>query len=193
MCLLLCRCLRSLCVNADNATRLAGAGAVPPLLTVLRHAPPDCLLAAAGCLIPIAIWQPKLISIHGGVPLLVRMLNAPLQPLSRLSAVQILAQLVVDETDCGRLVDGGGLHPLLALALDGRGQRKNKAGSAAWERHTRDAARKSTAGSGRPDQTSEFSSSVTSIRLIFGRIDRSHRVFEARPTRLRRNCRVRSH
>ncbi|KAK7234865.1 hypothetical protein SO694_0029005 [Aureococcus anophagefferens] len=128
MCLLLCRCLRSLCVNADNATRLAGAGAVPPLLTVLRHAPPDCLLAAAGCLIPIAIWQPKLISIHGGVPLLVRMLNAPLQPLSRLSAVQILAQLVVDETDCGRLVDGGGLHPLLALALDGRGQRKNKAG-----------------------------------------------------------------
>ena len=38
MCLLLCRCLRSLCVNADNATRLAGAGAVPPLLTVLRRA-----------------------------------------------------------------------------------------------------------------------------------------------------------
>ena len=123
---------------------------------MLRHAPPDCLLAAAGCLIPIAIWQPKLISIHGGVPLLVRMLNAPLQPLSRLSAVQILAQLVVDETDCGRLVDGGGLHPLLALALDGRGQRKNKAGSAAWERHTRDAARESTAGSGRPDQTFEI-------------------------------------
>ncbi|KAH8067280.1 hypothetical protein JL721_7688 [Aureococcus anophagefferens] len=123
MCLLLCRCLRSLCVNADNATRLAGAGAVPPLLTVLRHAPPDCLLAAAGCLIPIAIWQPKLISIHGGVPLLVRMLNAPLQPLSRLSAVQILAQLVVDETDCGRLANARGA-----------GEDTANVGSDAWKR-----------------------------------------------------------
>ena len=44
--------------------------------------------------------------------------------------------------------------------------------------------RKSTAGSGRPDQTWKFSSSVTSksIRLIFGRIDRSQRVLEAQPT-----------
>ena len=140
LCLLLCQCLRSLCVNAENATRLAECGAVPPLLTVLRHAPPDCLLSAAGCLIPIAIWQPKLISIHGGVPLLVRMLQSPLQPLSRLSAVQILAQLVVDSKDCGRLVASGGMNPLLALALDGRGNKKNKGGSPAWERHTRDGA-----------------------------------------------------
>ena len=53
----------------------------------------------------------------------------------------------------------------------------------------------STTGLGGPDQTSEFSSSVTSksIRLIFGRIDRSRRVLEAEPKRLRRNCRVRSH
>jgi hypothetical protein len=44
-------------------------------------------------------------------------------------------------------------------------------------------------------QTSELSSSVksTSIRLIFGRIDCSRRVLEARPKRLRRNGRVRSH
>ena len=54
---------------------------------------------------------------------------------------------------------------------------------------------KSTAGLGGPDQTSEFSSSIKSksIRLIFGRIDCSRRVLEAKPKRLRRNCRVRSH
>lgn len=140
LCLLLCQCLRSLCVNAENAERLSAAGAVPPLLTVLRHAPPDCLLSAAGCLIPISIWQPKLITIHGGVPLLTRMLSSPLQPLARLSAVQILAQLVVDEADCGRVRDANGFGPLLALALDGRGGRRNRAGSASWERHTRDGA-----------------------------------------------------
>jgi hypothetical protein len=46
-----------------------------------------------------------------------------------------------------------------------------------------------------PDQTSKFSSSVTSksIRLILGRIDGSRRVLEAKPKRLRRDCRVRSH
>ena len=55
-------------------------------------------------------------------------------------------------------------------------------------------ARDSTAGSGRPDQTSKFSSSVTStsIRLIFGRIDGSRRVLEARRTCVRRNIRIRS-
>ena len=54
---------------------------------------------------------------------------------------------------------------------------------------------KSTAGSGGPDRTSEPSSSVTSmsIRPIFGRIDRSRRVLEARPKSSRRNGRVRSH
>jgi hypothetical protein len=48
------------------------------------------------------------------------------------------------------------------------------------------AARESTGEPGRPDQTSTFSSSVTStsIRLIFGRIDCSHRVLEAQPKRL---------
>ena len=47
-------------------------------------------------------------------------------------------------------------------------------------------------GSGGPDQTSEFSSSITSksIRLIFGRIDCSRRVLEARPKSLRQNCRI---
>ena len=53
----------------------------------------------------------------------------------------------------------------------------------------------STTGLGGPDQTSEFSSSVKSksIRLVFGRIDCSHRVLEAKPKKLRRNIRVRSH
>ena len=53
----------------------------------------------------------------------------------------------------------------------------------------------STTGLGGPDQTSEFSSSVKSKsnRLIFGRIDCSHRVLEAKPKKLRRNIRVRSH
>ena len=47
----------------------------------------------------------------------------------------------------------------------------------------------STAGSGRPDKTLTFSRSVTSklIRLIFGCIDRSQRVLEARPKRLNRS------
>ena len=42
---------------------------------------------------------------------------------------------------------------------------------------------KSTTGLGGPHQTSDLSISITSksIRLIFGRIDRSHRVFEAQP------------
>ena len=54
---------------------------------------------------------------------------------------------------------------------------------------------KSTAGSGRPDQTLKFSSSVTSksIRLIFGRIDCSRRVLEAQPTSLCQNIRLRAH
>ena len=46
-----------------------------------------------------------------------------------------------------------------------------------------------------PHQTSNLSSSVTStsIRLIFGRIDGSPRVLEARPKLSRRNGRIRSH
>ena len=52
-------------------------------------------------------------------------------------------------------------------------------------------ARKSTAGSGRADQTLKFSSSVTStsIRLMFGRSDRSRRALEARPKSLVRTVR----
>ena len=48
---------------------------------------------------------------------------------------------------------------------------------------------------GRPDQTLKFSSSVKSksIRLIFGRIDRSRRVLEAQQRRLRQNIRIRAH
>merc|ERR1712147_114526 len=51
---------------------------------------------------------------------------------------------------------------------------------------------KSTSELGCRGQTSEFSSSVksTSIRLIFGRIDCSHRVLEAQPKSLRQNIRV---
>ena len=54
---------------------------------------------------------------------------------------------------------------------------------------------KSTTGLGRPDQTLKFSSSAKSksIRLIFGRIDRSRRVLEAEPKSLRRNFQIRSH
>ena len=54
-----------------------------------------------------------------------------------------------------------------------------------------DAARTSTAGSGRPDQTLTCSSSATSrsIRPILGRIDRSRRVLEARSTSLVRTVR----
>ena len=54
---------------------------------------------------------------------------------------------------------------------------------------------KSTTGLGGPHQTSELSISVTSksIRLIFGRIDCSRRVLEAKPKRLRRNGRIREH
>ena len=53
----------------------------------------------------------------------------------------------------------------------------------------------STTGLGGPDQTREFSSSVTSksIRLIFGRIDCPCRALEAQPKRLCQNIRIRSH
>ena len=113
---------------------------MPPLLTVLRHAPPEVLTAAAGCLIPLSIWRPRLVGLHGGVPLLARLLRSPMQPLARLAAVQILAQLVLDEDDCGALVTGGGMDALMGLARDGRGGRKNLAGIPSWERHTRDGA-----------------------------------------------------
>ena len=54
---------------------------------------------------------------------------------------------------------------------------------------------KSTTGLGRPDQTLKFSSSVKSksIRLIFGRIDCSRRVLEARPKSLVQTIQLRSH
>jgi hypothetical protein len=57
------------------------------------------------------------------------------------------------------------------------------------------AAWNSTPGLGGPDQTSEFSRSVTStsIRLIFGRIDCSRRVLEAQQKASRRNGRIRAH
>ena len=52
-----------------------------------------------------------------------------------------------------------------------------------------------TTGLGGPHQTSELSSSVKSksIRLIFGRIDRSRRVLEARPKSWVQTVRVRAH
>jgi hypothetical protein len=54
---------------------------------------------------------------------------------------------------------------------------------------------KSTAGLGRPDQTLKLSSSVKSksIRLIFGRIDCSHRVLEAQPKISCQTDRIRAH
>ena len=54
---------------------------------------------------------------------------------------------------------------------------------------------KSTTGLGGPHQTSELPISVKSksIRLIFGRIDRSRGVLEARQKTSRRNRRIRSH
>jgi hypothetical protein len=71
-------------------------------------------------------------------------------------------------------------------ALDARCVRVAGAPTAVW---------KSTARLGRPDQTSELSSSVKSmsIRLIFGRIDGSRRVLEARRKNSRRNGRIRAH
>ena len=52
-----------------------------------------------------------------------------------------------------------------------------------------------TTGLGGPHQTSELSISVKSksIRLIFGRIDRSRRVLEAQRKGLRRNFQIRAH
>jgi hypothetical protein len=54
---------------------------------------------------------------------------------------------------------------------------------------------KSTAGSGRPGQTSELSSSAKSksFWLIFGRIDRSRRALEAQHENSRQNIRIRAH
>ena len=54
---------------------------------------------------------------------------------------------------------------------------------------------KSTSGMDASSKTSNLSISVKSksIRLIFGRIDRSRRVLEAQPKSLHRNCRIRAH
>ena len=71
-----------------------------------------------------------------------------------------------------------------------------RSSSASTRRATsRRAAPYSTTGSGGPDSTSAFSSSATSesIRLIFGRIDRSRRVLEAQEKVPRQNRRIRSH
>ena len=80
-----------------------------------------------------------------------------------------------DGDDGGLAADGD--------ALDGEGKPR------------REPAPNATAGLGGPDQTREFSSSVTamSIRLIFGRLECSRRVLEARPKDLRRNGRLRAH
>ena len=52
MCLLLCQCLRNMCVSSETAERLSDCGAIPPLLTVLRHAPPDVVVAARPGVLP---------------------------------------------------------------------------------------------------------------------------------------------
>ena len=60
---------------------------------------------------------------------------------------------------------------------------------------TRRPARNSTAGSGRPDQNLQFSSSVESesLRLMLGRIDRSRRVLEAEPKSPAQSVQLRTH
>ncbi|KAJ8603519.1 hypothetical protein CTAYLR_005143 [Chrysophaeum taylorii] len=123
LCLLVCQCLRSLCVCGWSATQISDAGAVPPLLTVVKHAPLDCMQAAAGVLLSIAIWRSHLIALHGGIQPFVRMLEARFHPLCRLIAVQILSQLANDPDDAVKILEAGGTPPLLALALDGKGQR----------------------------------------------------------------------
>jgi hypothetical protein len=64
-----------------------------------------------------------------------------------------------------------------------------------WSPATFVAVWKSTTGLGGPHQTSELSISIKSksIRLIFGRIDCSRRVLEARQKTSRRNGRIRAH
>ena len=64
-----------------------------------------------------------------------------------------------------------------------------------YPKHWRDSVWKSTSGMDASSKTSNLSISVKSksIRLIFGRIDCSRRVLEARPKSSRRNCRIRAH
>ena len=80
-------------------------------------------------------------------------------------------------------------------SLNVYGQKLDERPGDLYKRLWRRPARTSTAGSGRPDQTLTFSSSVTStsIRLIFGRIDGSRQVLETQRTSLVQIVRLRSH
>lgn len=118
ICLLLCKCLRSLCVCRKSAMRISQAGAVPPLIMVLNHAPPECVQAASSVLVSMAMWQSHLLALHGAIPPLVQMLQFHSQPLIRLSAVQILSQMAIDEGDGRQIITAGAAQPLCALACN---------------------------------------------------------------------------
>ena len=68
---------------------------------------------------------------------IVRQTQSRERPLSRLLAVQILAQLAVDAEDAARIVAQGALASTVALALDGRGPRENAHAPIETEQRTR--------------------------------------------------------
>ena len=88
------------------------------------------------------------------------------------------------DDDSEEVLTGAPIEVLVAAYVTRRRNDGSKENARDLEKQN--SAWKSTAGSGRPDQTLTFSSSVNSksIRLIFGRIDCSRRVLEAPPKSL---------
>jgi len=128
VCALVLMTLRNLSVSSETASRLGRCQAIPPLLTCLRFGPLELTQPAVACLVPIALWHPRLIGLHGGVAPLVGMLRVPKLPLARAAAIRILGEVAPDEDDCGEIVDHGGCDLLAAIAFDGVGGRRRKAG-----------------------------------------------------------------
>ena len=128
VCSLVLMTLRNLCVSSETAQRLGECQAIPPLLTCLRFGPLELTQPAVACLVPIAIWHPRLVGLHGGVAPLVGMLRVPKLPLARAAAIRILGQVAIDEDDCSEIVDHGGCDLLAAIAFDGIGGRRRKPG-----------------------------------------------------------------
>ena len=118
----ICQCVRSLCIDPPTAAKMNDAEAVPPLLILLRRhsqrkktSSKLIVQAAAGALVALSIWRPQIVAFHGGIPLLIDLLSR-LRGVARLSATQIIAQIVQNPPDARKVLEHGGLLPIFHLA-----------------------------------------------------------------------------
>lgn len=122
-CLVLCRCLRSLCVSAKSATAVAPA--LPRLLVVIESGGHDAVQAAVGCLLALSIWCAHLVAAHGGVRPLLKVVDGT-DAVARLAAVRALSEIAA--VNAVAVLDGA--KRLLELSLD-KSDRKVRAAALA--------------------------------------------------------------